>query len=1007
MLALAWARLRYRPGRWLLVALGVAVATAVPVLAEGSAQGVAARAVAYGVGQLDPGQRSIIAALSGITKTPQQLAAIDQTARTQLAELSATPPRAELLFHRLADQTGGDYFLGAVDDLVGGIRITSGRAPTTCTPTHCEVVVLGAGTPQLQPDLGLVIVGRGVRSDPLVLGGDLDPGHDAPILVADGMSAAAQLTSLSEFQRQYAWIAPIDLDRVASLGVAGYLDRSARVDDTLGQKVIGMSLTAPDDVLHEQQDRAELSTRRFSLLSGSAVALLLGFAAIGAIGLRRDAIALAVLLRRRGVGRFRLGLLAGLEALAPTVVGTVLGVAAGAGLVAGGAVGPATGTAGDRGQAAAAAVLAALPAVGVGALAALLLIGLVRAWPDATRSAVAWHVVEATIVAGIAVAGFAIARGAVTASALDTGTDPLLFVLPILTVVCGGLLVARVFPLVTSAAARLLPRRWLGTQIGVLGGVRRPLRPVATAAFLAAAIASTVFATAYQSTLTQGAAEQAAYTVPLDARVRTGTTLVNPLALSSTTDYAALAPGTSVHPVLRATATIRRSATESDTAEMIGVDPGALADIPAWDHEVGASSAADIATALDRDRPAPIAGMVLPAGTTQLTVPVSGDADLVVVTAWLRTPDGRDVGLELTQVGAALVAEVPATAEGATLFSLQLTETPHFNTIQQHHFGEGGNGTQVVTGTVHFGLPQVAGASWAGWGSDQAHAEAAPADLAVTYAFTGTRIVVRAGASIPDVPVPVVVDPDTAAGASGGLLQLVVEANTPIPARIVAIAPRFPTVGAHFIVGADDQLADALDRREPGSGGITELWLAAPPGSVAGLTAALARPPYDQLSIQLRADQQRALDDDPLAHGATRLLLTDALLGLVIAALAVMLLVIAERRDDAAELYAWESDGLPPATLRRSMFARALAVVAIGVPGGILIGLLLTTFTTRLVAVTAVGTAPVPPLSVAFGALPATVAVAGGVLACLVAAAIVAGVALREPLPRRPEDVLI
>jgi len=70
---------------------------------------------------------------------------------------------------------------------------------------------------------------------------------------------------------------------------------------------LGLTVTAPDDVLRDQQRRAQLSARRFALLGGSATALLLGFAAVGAIGLRRDHATLVELLRRRGAGRFRAG----------------------------------------------------------------------------------------------------------------------------------------------------------------------------------------------------------------------------------------------------------------------------------------------------------------------------------------------------------------------------------------------------------------------------------------------------------------------------------------------------------------------------------------------------------------------------------------------------------------------------------------------------------------------------------------------------------------------------
>jgi hypothetical protein len=274
----------------------------------------------------------------------------------------------------------------------------------------------------------------------------------------------------------------------------------------------------------------------------------------------------------------------------------------------------------------------------------------------------------------------------------------------------------------------------------------------------------------------------------------------------------------------------------------------------------------------------------------------------------------------------------------------------------------------------------------------------------VAYQFTGQSIVVRAGASAEAQAIPVIADPSTAAAASGGMLSLVVDANAPIPARVVAVAPRFPTVGAHFVVADTAALANVLDAREPGTGGVTELWLSGPPGPLA---ASLARSPYDQLAVQFRRDRQNALATDPLAVGAARLLTTDAVIGVLVAVLAVLLLVVAERRDEAAEQYAWESDGVRPATLRRSMFARAAAVVVVAVPGGLLVGLALSAITTRFVAVTAVGSVPQPPLTLAVGAPWALAVIGGGVVLGLLAAMAIAGSSLREPLPRRPDEVLL
>ena len=70
-----------------------------------------------------------------------------------------------------------------------------------------------------------------------------------------------------------------------------------------------------------------------------------------------------------------------------------------------------------------------------------------------------------------------------------------------------------------------------------------------------------------------------------------------------------------------------------------------------------------------------------------------------------------------------------------------------------------------------------------------------------------------------------------------------------------------------------------------------------------------------------------------------------------------MLLVAAERYDDAAAEYAWEADGVPPATLRAALWWRAVAVAVPAVPAGILGGVALAALTARLVAVTATATA--------------------------------------------------
>src|SRR5204863_2716364 len=120
-------------------------------------------------------------------------------------------------------------------------------------------------------------------------------------------------------------------------------------------------------------------------------------------------------------------------------------------------------------------------------------------------------------------------------------------------------------------------------------------------------------------------------------------------------------------------------------------------------------------------------------------------------------------------------------------------------------------------------------------------------------------------------------------------------------------------------------------------------------------------------AVDLRRDRQDQLAGDPVARGAAALLVASAVVAILVGMLAVVMLVLAERRDEYPELYAWESDGVAPAVLRRARFTRAAAVVRGAVPAGLLVGLVLSRVTTTLVQVTAAGTTPKPPLSLATG----------------------------------------
>ena len=90
-------------------------------------------------------------------------------------------------------------------------------------------------------------------------------------------------------------------------------------------------------------------------------------------------------------------------------------------------------------------------------------------------------------------------------------------------------------------------------------------------------------------------------------------------------------------------------------------------------------------------------------------------------------------------------------------------------------------------------------------------------------------------------------------------------------------------------------------------------------------------------------------------------------------------MVLAERRESAGELFAGGGrDASRPAA---ELLARAGAVLAVGVPVGVVAGIVLGQATTTLVTVTAGGTTPEPPLVDA--ASPALVAAALVILLAL------------------------
>jgi hypothetical protein len=85
------------------------------------------------------------------------------------------------------------------------------------------------------------------------------------------------------------------------------------------------------------------------------------------------------------------------------------------------------------------------------------------------------------------------------------------------------------------------------------------------------------------------------------------------------------------------------------------------------------------------------------------------------------------------------------------------------------------------------------------------------------------------------------------------------------------------------------------------------------------------------------------------------------------------------------------------------LFLRAVSVVAVALPCGLITGFVLAQVGAKLVAVDASGVTPVPPLSVSIGAAWTALLLIAGLGLAVALAAAVASRMLRERLPARPE----
>jgi hypothetical protein len=205
----------------------------------------------------------------------------------------------------------------------------------------------------------------------------------------------------------------------------------------------------------------------------------------------------------------------------------------------------------------------------------------------------------------------------------------------------------------------------------------------------------------------------------------------------------------------------------------------------------------------------------------------------------------------------------------------------------------------------------------------------------------------------------------------------------PLPIRIVATSPRLPTVTRapdRFLLVDYDTLLAVVTAQRPGEVGPTEAWFAGPPPA--------GRPPYPGATLVSRASATDAARRDALAAGlGTTLAVTAGLAG-ALAAAGLLLAAASLRRAERGELAGWSALGAGPAALARMSRLRVLALYAAGTLAAVAGAALALRLVVALVAVTAGGGNPLPPIAIRIDWLASAALIAAtGAVAVIVARA--------------------
>ena len=991
-LRLAALRLGSGGPRLALVAVGIVAGAAVLAAVLGGRLVMQDRALEQATARLAAGDREVAVTWGGATDAFPRL---NRFITPRMTGLTGTRPAAAMLFREASIQ-GRLVNVRAADDLNRYVRLVSGRLPTVCRPSHCEVLRLeGKGPIPSTPYLNLIEVGRAVLRPgtpfaPFVLPAPhteqvahairYHTPQPSPIVIANGVEGLSKTKELETFYRAYGWFVPVQPGDVHPWAIDSFAAKVQRLTAQAEAGTESFDVTTPTDALAQAAFSSHAASERLLLLGGESGVLLLAFTVLTAAALRRDVGAARRRLQWHGARGFQIELHTLFESLALGLVGALIGFAVGgavAAIVASQAGSPAGAVVthallSDSGLATAAIVAVA---------AGLLLYASVRV-PVVHVGRLTFTALDAAAVGAIAIVLVGWARGSVDAPALATsrGTSAFLLLVPGLVVFAAMVLSARLLAPTLRTIGKASRRGPIALRLAAASLARNPGNAAIASTFLVASLGLALFTVAYRSTLLHGETDEARYAVPADYVLAEDLTQLVPVLHGT-----AHLPTTPTH-VIRLSGSVPAGATFG----FLALPASKLVDVQGWRSDFSNRPRSQLARLLS-PRPAALRTVSLPHGR-DFTLAATGKGDDVAVSAFFRSALGDVIAVPLGHTDGArrvvLHGRIPF--RHATLERLVLDYLNNGRIT-----ANAGTGIQPsARGAIRLSLPRVDGTpvpnAFRGWvGTGGVGGRAADLGYLITPDRTATF---RPRQPTDGLPLPVLVTPGVAAAAGPrGIVPLVVEGE-PVAGRIVGRIERFPSVVGDAVVADLTQASTRLETSSPGLGITNELWLDSP-----------TPPAAPALTVTSQAAVLHDLRTDPLARGALLTLAATALVALLLALVGLLLAVVGDVRDEQGELFDLEAQGAAPATIRAHLRLRALLIAAFGVVGGIVLGAVLSALVLSLVSVTASAAEPEPPLRLSLD-VPLVLAAA----AVYIVAAIVlvgAATALRGRAPSRTAEV--